>query len=184
MVGAARSEQIVLHHKQSRRHALLRTLSAHVGHMEYGRRRLAQRSKRILQTHCQRRKDCGNQGPFQGDYVPVGSLYLGSERGATDQRGRTTKADFAALRLFDGPLLDTEIHDLFLQTAPTYHVSMVVPPRLQARYEMVYTPRRDANGTLLECRVMFDEDMHWAYSTAQADAILQRVKAAGCNVYV
>src|SRR3569623_826719 len=55
------------------------------------------------------------QGPFQGDYVPVGPLYLGSERGATDQRGRTTKADFAALRLFDGPLLDTEIHDLFLQ---------------------------------------------------------------------
>ena len=124
------------------------------------------------------------QGPFQGDYVPVGPLYLGSERGATDQRGRTTKADFAALRLFDGPLLDTEIHDLFLQTAPTYHVSMVVPPRLQARYEMVYTPRRDANGTLLESRAMFDEDMHWAYSTAQADAILQRVKAAGFNVYV
>src|SRR3569833_4608243 len=49
---------------------------------------------------------------------------------------------------------------------------------------MVYTPRRDAIGTKLKKQAMFDEDMHWAYSTAQADAILQRDKAAGFNVYV
>src|SRR3569623_1137998 len=67
------------------------------------------------------------QGPFQGDYVPVGPLYLGSERGATDQRGRTTKADFAALRLFDGPLLDTEIHDLFLQRVKAAGFNVYVP---------------------------------------------------------
>src|SRR3569832_2068310 len=46
------------------------------------------------------------------------------------------------------------------------------------------TPRRAANGVLLESRVMLDEDMHWAYSPAEADAILQRIKAAGFNVYV
>jgi len=124
------------------------------------------------------------QGPFTADYYPSGPLHLGSELGANDPRNRTTNADFAALRLYDGPLLDTAIHDLFLQSAPTFSVSTVVPARLQSRYELAYTPRRDANGILLESRVIFDEDMHWANSPAEADAILQRIKDAGYNVYV
>src|SRR3569623_454955 len=62
--------------------------------------------------------------------------------------------------------------------------SAVLPAWLQARQTLPYQPRRDANGTLLESRVMLDEDMHWAYSPAEADAILQRIKAAGFNVYI
>lgn len=124
------------------------------------------------------------QGPLTGDYFPVGPLYLGSELGANDPRNRSTNADFAALRLFDGPLSNAAIHDLFLQTAPTLGASTVVPPRLQTRNEMAYAPRRDADGTLRESRVIFDEDMHWALSPEHTDAILQRVKAAGFNVYV
>src|SRR3569623_1087438 len=124
------------------------------------------------------------EGPFTADYYPSGPLHLGSELGANDPRNRTTNADFAALRLYDGPLLDTAVYDLFLQSAPTFSVSTVVPARLQSRYELPYTPRRDANGILLESRVIFDEDMHWANSAAEADAILQRIKDAGYNVYV
>src|SRR3569623_609231 len=124
------------------------------------------------------------QGSLMGDFYPSGSLHLGSELGASDRRNRTTNADFAALRLYDGPLLDAAIHDLFLQSAPAFNVSTVVPPRLQSRYQIAYTPRRDANGVLLESRAIFDEDMHWANSPAEADAILQRIKDAGYNVYV
>ena len=62
--------------------------------------------------------------------------------------------------------------------------SSTLPPWLQAGLALPYTPKRDANGVLLESRVMFDEDMHWAYSPAHADAILERVKAAGFNVYI
>src|SRR3569623_605160 len=60
----------------------------------------------------------------------------------------------------------------------------VLPAWLQARQALPYQPRRDANGTLLESRGMLDEDMHWAYSPAEADAILKRIKAAGFNVYI
>src|SRR3569623_2407866 len=62
--------------------------------------------------------------------------------------------------------------------------SAVLPAWVQARQALPYQPRRDANGTLLESRVMLDEDMHWAYSPAEADAILKRIKAAGFNVYI
>src|SRR3569623_672445 len=62
--------------------------------------------------------------------------------------------------------------------------SAVLPAWLQARQALPYLPRRDANGTLLESRVMLDEDMHWAYSPAEADAFLKRIKAAGFYVYI
>lgn len=125
------------------------------------------------------------QGPFHpANYVPAGPMYLGTELGTTDQRQRVTKADFSDVRLFDTALSDAEIRDLFVKTSARYHVSPELPPWLQARLTMPYEPRRDAKGTLLESRVMLDEDMHWAYSPAEADAILQRIKAAGFNVYV
>lgn len=119
-----------------------------------------------------------------GNYSPAGPLYLGSERGSTDQRQRVTKANFYNVRIFDTPLSDAEVRGLFVSETGRYKVSPVVPSWLQARIGIPYTPRRDATDTLLESRVMFDEDMHWAYSPTKADAILQRVKSAGFNVYV
>ena len=118
------------------------------------------------------------------DYVPAGPLYLGAELGSTDQRQRVTTAQFSDVRIFDAALSDAEIRDLFSTASARYQAAPTLPSWLQARLAMPYTPRRDANGVLLESRVMLDEDMHWAYSPAEADAILQRIKAAGFNVYV
>lgn len=70
------------------------------------------------------------------------------------------------------------------QASPAASPALTLPAWLQLRHQLSYTPRRDTNGALLESRVMFDEDMHWAYSPAHADAILERIKAAGFNVYV
>lgn len=121
---------------------------------------------------------------FTADYAPAGPLYLGAERGSTDQRNRATKADFADLRIFDEAMIETQVHALFLETAARFKVSTAVPAWLDARSKMNYVPRRDSKGALLESRVIFDEDMHWAYSPAHADAILERVRAAGFNVYI
>jgi uncharacterized lipoprotein YddW (UPF0748 family) len=46
------------------------------------------------------------------------------------------------------------------------------------------TGQKDQEGVLRETRVLFDEDIHWAYSSLEADRILERVKAAGFNVYI
>lgn len=125
-----------------------------------------------------------SRGSFPESYTPVGPLYLGSERGAADQRGRSTKADFAGMRLSSSELTQTQVSDLYRQEAPRYGLSSVLPAWVQARHTLPYQPRRDADGMLLESRVMFDEDLHWARSTSDADAILKRLKAAGFNVYV
>lgn len=122
--------------------------------------------------------------PLKANFSPAGPLYLGSELGSTDQRNRVTNATFAETRIYNDALSDTEVYNLFVSTAAVYKLSTVIPAALQGRMSIPYRPRRDANGTLLESRVIFDEDMHWAYSPAQADAILERVRAAGFNVYV
>src|SRR3569623_886674 len=66
----------------------------------------------------------------------------------------------------------------------TWADSAVLPASLQARQAQPYQPRREDNGSVLESRVMLDEDLHCSYSPAEADAILKRIKAAGFNVYI
>jgi uncharacterized lipoprotein YddW (UPF0748 family) len=44
--------------------------------------------------------------------------------------------------------------------------------------------KRNREGSILESRIIFDEDMHWSVSREAADRVLTRVKSAGFNVYV
>lgn len=122
---------------------------------------------------------------FSGEYTNAGPIYLGSDRGATDQRGRSAVALFDDLTILGRPLSTEEVIKSYkndeknLQTASGGKWKW-----LEQGISIPLEQKRNGQGKLLESRVIFDEDMHWAFSKKAADDILTKVKAAGFNVYI
>lgn len=122
---------------------------------------------------------------FLGDYVNNGPIYLGSDRGTTQQNRRSAESLMDEITIYSKALSDENVTELF-------HSQEKDPQGALARKwqwleQGLALPRQSARlptGELLESRVMFDEDMHWAKSKQTADQILGRLKAAGFNVYV
>ena len=123
--------------------------------------------------------------PFNGNYNSTGPLYLGSDLGATEQRHRRAGFSLDELHVFDHSFTDSAVRALYYSTQAKRYISGHTDwDWMRTALKLNPSERRAKNGTLLETRVIFDEDIHWAKSRAEADSILERVKAAGFNVYV
>lgn len=122
---------------------------------------------------------------YSGAYLNGGPLYLGSDKGATDQKGRGTDALLDDLVILNHPLSNEEV----LLAYKTQEKDPVTAYNRKWKWldEGIALPlkqKRNSQGKLLESRALFDEDMHWAFSKKKTDEILTRVKAAGFNIYV
>jgi hypothetical protein len=122
---------------------------------------------------------------FTGNYASKGPLYLGSDKGTTQAKGRSADALLDDLINSGHPFSEEEVR-------ATYHTQEKDLEAATARkwrwldegLAIPYHATRAGTGEVLESRVMFDEDMHWAVSKENADKILTRLKEAGFNVYV
>lgn len=110
-----------------------------------------------------------------------GPLYLGSDHGASNRRGRDAQAVLYKFTLWGHALTEREVLEWYRRYALAKDDSL---HRTEAANVADPVVVHDQRGNVVESRVIFDEDMHWALSPAAADAILARVKAAGFNVYV
>lgn len=124
------------------------------------------------------------EGEGTGNYFlkPIGPLFIGSDKGATDQRNRSSEFFIGNLLIYDRPLTEQEIR--FKYDSLANKISQQKSRWLKDEIKKDWVKTRDGSGRLLENRIIFDEDMHWALSRDNADRILDRVKKAGFNVYI
>jgi len=122
---------------------------------------------------------------FTGNYSTSGPLYLGTDRGTTQAQGRSADALLDTVLIYNRPLSEDEVKVLY-QTEEKDPEGAIARKWswLDSKGIALQAVSRAKTGELLESRVMFDEDMHWAASKDDADKILTRLKAAGFNVYV
>lgn len=130
-------------------------------------------------------KIASSNKPFIGAYVSAGPIYLGSDKGGTDQRGRSANILLDDFIVLNHPLSDEEVSLAYkAQEKEPVTASIRRWKWLDEGIALPLRQKRNDQGQLLESRAIFDEDMHWAFSKKKADEILTRVKAAGFNIYV
>ncbi len=118
---------------------------------------------------------CERRQNFEGDRRAAGPIYLGSDRGAPLPPGtRSPKATLKDMVLTSRAMSATEIRRLFLQRAGDED-----PKWIQALAPV--DPPGDKSG---ERRIMQDEDTGWSASKGEIRKRIERVKAAGFNVYM
>lgn len=126
-----------------------------------------------------------HSAPLDGSNATHHEMYIGSDEGATDRRQRAAEFQLDGLRIYRTALSERAIRSMY-QSADSlrYTEGRKDWAWMDDTLKLPAKEWRAEDGTLLESRVIFDEDLHWAYSEEAADKILSRVKAAGFNVYV
>ena len=122
---------------------------------------------------------------FGGNYASRGPLYLGSDKGTSQAQGRSADALLDDLIDYGHPFSEEEVKATY--QAQEKDLEGATARKWKWLDEGLAIPKqttRAGTGEVLESRVMFDEDMHWAVSKQNADKILTRLKAAGFNVYI
>jgi uncharacterized lipoprotein YddW (UPF0748 family) len=118
---------------------------------------------------------CERRQNFEGDRRAAGPIYLGSDRGTPVTPGaRPAEATFKDLVLTSRELSATEIRSLYLRKAGDED-----PKWIQA-----LAPADPPGDKGHERRIMQDEDTRWAASKGEIRRRIERVKAAGFNVYM
>jgi len=128
-----------------------------------------------------------HQIKIKTSYVSKSNLYIGSDLGATDRRGRRSDFLIDKLLILNRPLSKLEALRKFENQK-----DLVASIEQKERAWFVESIKgkngsgqfRDSSGMPLERRVLFDEDMEWATSPRAVDRILSRAKKAGFNVYI
>jgi|GEM_PF-558779 len=120
-------------------------------------------------------------------YAPKNTLYIGSDLGATDRRGRRSDFLIDNLLVLSRPLSKLEVLRNFENQKDL--AASIEQKELSWLVESMRGKDgsghfRDSSGLPLERRVLFDEDMEWATSPRAADRIIHRAKKAGFNVYI
>ncbi|KAF0219917.1 MAG: hypothetical protein FD174_1641 [Geobacteraceae bacterium] len=121
---------------------------------------------------------------YVGAYSPAGPLWINSEQGATDKRGRIGSFVLDEFSIYDHALTDAELQRVFLQQQRDTEELHRKSWNWLYRTAGPKTSFQKAHQITRESRVIFDEDMSWALSREATDRILQRIKKAGFNVYV
>ncbi|MDY6905432.1 MAG: family 10 glycosylhydrolase [Thermodesulfobacteriota bacterium] len=126
-----------------------------------------------------------SEKPFIGGYQSKERIFLGSDEGATNKRGRSAKMLFDELKIYDMALSAQTVKRLY-QTAETDQDSVEAKKWkwLQEGLAIEKIESRSEKGELNEPRVIFDEGIFWAISQKETDKRLQKIKQAGFNVYV
>jgi uncharacterized lipoprotein YddW (UPF0748 family) len=99
-------------------------------------------------------------------YNPPQNVYIGTDQGSSLSAGRTADCDISALGFFSRALADNEILSMYFTQTP-----FTAPLQV------------DTDGVLVEKRAIFDEGTGWTDPMVAASTI-QRIKAAGFNIYV
>lgn len=116
---------------------------------------------------------------------PRTRLLIGSDAAAGMGGDRPADALFDELVIYDRAFAPSEVARAFQSQEPRW-------AEIQAQRNAwltdvlkgpAPTPKRDAQGRVLESRAMLDESWNWA-DPARADEIVSRLKRAGFNVYV
>lgn len=123
--------------------------------------------------------------PFTGSYPAAGPLIIGSDHGTTEKKGRGAEALIGDLCVASRPLADDEVHAGFLRRRNDFEPFDGKNEKwLLDGMTLPLKETRNREGTLVETRAIFDEDILWATSRRATDVILSRIKRAGFNVYV
>ncbi len=131
------------------------------------------------------RKVAEAEHSFKGKYLSKGPLYLGSDKGTTQARGRSADALLEDLFIYDHPFSEEESKAAYQSQEMDLEGATIRKWKwLDSGLTSLKPTAQTRIGEVLESRVMFDEDMHWAVSKKNADKILSRVKEAGFNVFV
>lgn len=122
---------------------------------------------------------------FEGKYFSSDMLYLGSDKGTTENKNRRSSFLMHKLVAYKTAINDEDVKALYLKQASSNKQvndkkTAWMKEGLMKDLEFKY----DEAGRLLENRVIFDEVIDWAYSKENTDKILNRIKDAGFNVYI
>lgn len=122
---------------------------------------------------------------FFPSYLQDGPIFLGSDQGSTDNRNRGFEGYIDDLTIFNSSLNDAEVAELYQnQIKQPDLVKEKKYKWLNDGLKLPLLQERTEDGTLIETRAIFDEDITWATSKFETDRILSRIKMAGFNVYV
>jgi len=130
-------------------------------------------------------KVAGVQKQIFSTYYAKSPLILGSDHVTTEKKGRFSEILIDGLAIYAHPLPVNEITDNFLRYKK--YAESVEQKRWAWLLDGIKPPvqmKKNKDGTLIETRAIFDEDILWATSRAETDKILTRIKRAGFNVYV
>jgi uncharacterized lipoprotein YddW (UPF0748 family) len=115
---------------------------------------------------------CERHTPFIGGRHSADAIYLGSDRGSTDPRGRPSDVIIKDFRVLPAALSVQEMHRAYVASGGT-----------ERQKWMLAIAAQDVPGKADERRVMFDEDTAWSSSSFEMRRRIARIKAAGFNVY-
>lgn len=122
---------------------------------------------------------------FFSSHLQDGPLFLGSDQGATNNHNRGVEGYMDDLTIFNSCLNDVEVAELYQNQVK--QPDLVEEKKYKWLNDGLKLPLREEraeDGTLIETRAIFDEDISWATSRFETDRILSRIKKAGFNVYV
>jgi len=123
--------------------------------------------------------------PFSVVSKAAGPLVVGSDRGSTERKGRGAEALIGDLRVSSRSLAGEEVRAAFMGRRNDFlPFDGKNEAWLRGGLKLPLRETRNENGTLLETRAIFDEDILWATSRNATDTILDRIRRAGFNVYV
>jgi hypothetical protein len=111
-------------------------------------------------------------------------VFLGGDQGTPGPGGRCADGVIDALQIFGRVLDDAAIRELYRAQEPAWQESEARKNTwLSKVLSQPYTPRRDAQGRILESRAILDEGTGWA-SPEGAEKTVARITAANFNVYI
>ncbi|HKE94618.1 MAG TPA: family 10 glycosylhydrolase [Povalibacter sp.] len=128
----------------------------------------------VLRLYVDGKCICERRRPFAGDAQSTAPLFLGADRGTTDQRGRA--ADFI-------------IDDLTTLPYAVSNEQMWTQYRQaggddRSKWLLAITSAGRPRAPATENRVMVDEGDHWSRSTTEMRRTIDRLSTAGFNIYV
>jgi len=122
---------------------------------------------------------------FVSSHLQQGPLFLGTDKGSTSSRNRGVEGFMDDLTIFKRCLNDDEVANLYRnQLKEPDSVQVKKFKWLNDGLKLPLQRERAEDGTLIETRAIFDEDIRWATSRLETDKILKRIKRAGFNVYI
>ncbi|MGZ8242604.1 family 10 glycosylhydrolase [Methylomagnum sp.] len=122
---------------------------------------------------------------YQGNYTAMGRMYLGSDIGSTEARGRLSDFEIKGLRIQGQALSEDAAYQLYQAESKRFPglaertPSWLKPSALSGQKVPV-----TVDGKLVQNRVIFDESAEWATSELYTNRLLARLKKAGFNVLI
>lgn len=115
-------------------------------------------------------------------FLPDSHLYIGSDMGTTEAKGRSADSLIDELVIYDRALSTKEISTRYRQQE--YDLEQVMSRKEAWLRDLTVHPRRKSNGQVgFRNRIILDEGIEWALSKKAVDDVLTRIKMAGFNVY-